>query len=212
MNEERLRAHKEREALKEEINTYVINEGIKTAAAWGSGAAISLALHNKIGPANMVSFYNRRISLPYKVMLVAVVTTAAFFTRTDIAAMEADRAFALRYAVNREAFLKHLEEEKKANNHPFDLTKAGISSFVQKNKYLIVGSLWSSAVAGTLMYNFSRKDISTSQKLINARMTGQAAALLGVAAFGAASAMEPTENNTKVLDAHFESVINRKAN
>ncbi len=92
--------------------------------------------------------------------------------------MEADRAFALRYAKNREEFLKLREEELKEYHAPFEMTQAGLRNAFVKNKYLIVGGLWSSVVAGTLIYNFGRKDISTSQKIINARMTGQAAALL----------------------------------
>ena len=123
--------------------------------------------------------------------------------------MEADRAFALRYAKNREDFLKMREEEMREHQAPFDLTQAGIKSAFLNNKYLIVGGLWSSVVAGSLIYNFGRKDISTSQKLINARMTGQAAALLGVGAFGAASALGEQDQGIE-LDARFNDRLNKK--
>ena len=121
--------------------------------------------------------------------------------------MEADRAFALRYAKNKDVFLVSSEEK----DEPLDWTRDGIRHAFLKNKYLIVGGVWVSVVVGTLVWNFGRRDISRSQKLINARMTGQAAALLGVVAFGGVNALEERESQLhQQLEKTFDGVVKRK--
>lgn len=150
---------------------------------------MSILLHNGFGPKNIVHNYNR-IPIAYKVLVPVLITTAAFFTRSEFAVAEAQRAFLLKYALNGETLASQEFVGINAYKRFSMFTSEGFKSFLMDNRYRIVGGMWAATVMGTLAYNFSRRDISFSQKLINARMTGQSAALAGVIGFGAASAVE----------------------
>lgn len=54
--------------------------------------------------------------------------------------------------------------------------------FLRSNGLKVVFGMWAGVVALTLMHNWGRRDISTGQKLVNARVAAQVSALgaLGV--------------------------------
>lgn len=57
--------------------------------------------------------------------------------------------------------------------------------YLQANGMKVIFGLWAGVIAATLMHNWKRRDISTGQKLVNARVVAQISALggLGVLAY-----------------------------
>ncbi|KAJ3207060.1 hypothetical protein HK099_000363 [Clydaea vesicula] len=162
---ERRAAHLERKRAGDEIHNEVVRQGLESAAIWTTGAAaISLYLHQS----RRSALYNN-VRPAYKIFLVTLVGTAAFFTRTDISSMNEDRKFSAQYSIHKPS--EQALEEGVDISTPFSWTKEGIKASLLRNRYALVG------------------DINTSQKVINSRMTAQSAVLLGLAAFAGVSAM-----------------------
>ncbi|KAJ3395688.1 hypothetical protein HDU92_005154 [Lobulomyces angularis] len=180
---ERRAAHLERKRAGDEIHNEVVRQGLESAAIWTTGAAaISLYLHQS----RRSALYNN-VRPAYKIFLVTLVGTAAFFTRTDISSMNEDRKFSAQYSIHKPS--EQALEEGVDISTPFSWTKEGIKASLLRNRYALVGGIWALSMGGSLLYNYRRKDINTSQKVINSRMTAQSAVLLGLAAFAGVSAM-----------------------
>ena len=96
-------------------------------------------------------------------------------------------------------------QEKLDLNRPFEVSQSGIQALSLRNQYSIVGGTWLgtgfsfflslNAVIGTLAYNYARKDIDTAQKVINARLCGQSAALVGIVAAMVLTAYSPKNDD-----------------
>ncbi len=106
----------------------------------------------------------------------------------DRSAMRIDREFAEKYSITKPEPTTHdVSILTSAANTKFTWTQEGVKAWAIRNRFEIVGCLWIGTMGGALFYNFSRGDISTAQKLINARMTAQSAALFGIISFGLVS-------------------------
>ncbi|CAI5998828.1 unnamed protein product [Closterium sp. NIES-64] len=64
-------------------------------------------------------------------------------------------------------------------------TAAGFRKWVVENKIKAVGSLWASAVGGSILYNFRKPGEKMSVKIIHARLHAQALTLAALLAAGA---------------------------
>ncbi|TPX34184.1 hypothetical protein SmJEL517_g03077 [Synchytrium microbalum] len=160
-NTDKENAHKKRELLRREQDSYVYTQGGKAAALFGSGAVAASFLLERISP-----FYHR-LRIPAKAFLFAGVVTASFFTAADRAAIEVDQKFAKQYShVDVEQIEQILEARKNAKT--FKWTTDDLSEQIKLHRYKLVGGLWSGAMIGTLWYNWRRGDITTAQKVINA--------------------------------------------
>ncbi|KAJ3020629.1 hypothetical protein HKX48_000475 [Thoreauomyces humboldtii] len=178
----------------------VLTEGAKAVgvAVPLMGVAHFLAQRN-------VEFY-RRVSVPGKVnvkklrfvstFLMLMIPTMTFFTVTDRASIRWARENSQRFSVS----------------GPSDLlgpsasgTAAGWKDTVNRHRYQIIGYGWAGTMAATLLYNYRRTDITRSLKIINARMTAQLFALVGVAAIAGLAATAPAPAS---IDPHFDRVVN----
>jgi hypothetical protein len=97
--------------------------------------------------------------------------------------MIADRKFAQYYSVTKDAELAALPPTRLTDY----LQGEALKSWTLDHRYQVVGYSWLAMAAGTLLYQWKRKDIKTAQKLINARMASQLLALLGFAAVAGTS-------------------------
>jgi len=133
---------------------------------------------------------------------------------------EVDRAFTMQYAINKDIFEEVSIAKKIDENKPFDMTQHGIRQAFLQNKYLIVACMWvgtrlykthlnKGTVGATLIYNFKRTDIRFPQKLINMRLTGQSAALIGLGAVAFVNSLGEDEKPKRESDAHFDAVVNQ---
>ncbi|KAI8924357.1 hypothetical protein BC831DRAFT_466120 [Entophlyctis helioformis] len=188
---------KTRQQLKDERHNYVLVEGTKSALMFGAAGVFGHLLAQRTWP-----LYQRQ-SLPFKSFLLICIPMAAFFTTTDKAAMAADRQYAQRFSITSadELEVKELVPAA-ASDSALDRAK----SFVLGNRFALLGYGWLGAVGLSLMYNFSRKEISLPQKLINSRMVAQSAALAG---FAGLAVLTTTSASTPAvrIDPYFQRVV-----
>ncbi|KAI9002301.1 hypothetical protein BC832DRAFT_516811, partial [Gaertneriomyces semiglobifer] len=167
----------------------VLMQGVKSLAI-----AAPLSLLGSLAAQRYVGLY-RGLSLPFKTFIGLMIPTGTFFTVVDRAAMHADLELSLRYSVSRKEDLQKIVQE------PSEQTW---QSTLFKHRYSIIGFGWLASLGATLLYNWKRRDIATAHKIINARMTAQTFALLGVGAIaGLATVTEPRRE----IDPHFERIV-----
>ncbi|KAI8846358.1 hypothetical protein BC829DRAFT_370497 [Chytridium lagenaria] len=189
-----MEAHRLREMEKDAIHRRVIWDGVKMAGVFTGLSGGASLLAQRYWP------LYRAQKLPFKLFIVLAFGTGAFFTEADRSAMRADREFAMKFSVSREGELSRPQETMSR------LSTDEVMKAIVRNRYEVVAYTWLGTLAGTLAWNFQRRDIAMAQKLINARMTGQVAAIAGfIAAASLASAM-PKE---VVVDPYYERIINR---
>ncbi|KAJ3056792.1 hypothetical protein HK097_004056 [Rhizophlyctis rosea] len=187
------------EAEKEARHQAVLNESLQASAiSIPFAVGGSYVLHRYWG------FY-RNLSLPFKTLLGICVPTAVFLTVSDRAAMRADRELIDRFAVIRSDALIRPPPKKE-----FSWTAEGIKNYAIDNRYYVVGLGWLGTATGMMLYTWRRRDITTSQKIINARMAAQALAIGGIAATAFVGALP--DKNEPVVDPHFERVVNAQKN
>ncbi|KAJ3309524.1 hypothetical protein HDV04_005964 [Boothiomyces sp. JEL0838] len=179
-----------------EIHSGVINKGLQAAAVWGAGGLAGHFLANRYVPA-----YARGYRA-YKLFVLCMIPTAAFFTVTDVEAKNADRRFAQEFSVTKSDELQAVKKSMSAE----DWKKK-----FWENKNSIVGYTWLGLMSGSLFYNFRQKDINFTQKLINSRLIAQSGALLGIAALGIMAINMPKEE-TVVVDKYYERIVNPEGN
>lgn len=110
--------------------------------------------------------------------------------------MHADRAIAQQHSVTR-------NDAPEADNRVFTLGR-----WTNDNKYLVLAATWALSMGSALAYNFTRKHIPLSQKLINSRMIAQTLALVGMSALAVLTSTQSIE--LAVTDPHLDHVINPK--
>ncbi|KAI9364462.1 hypothetical protein DFJ73DRAFT_809573 [Zopfochytrium polystomum] len=189
---ENMEAHRLRQLEKEKIHGYVLQEGVTMGTIVGSTFLGASLLAQKFLPAY------RSLTFPFKVFIVSSAVMGGFFTGTDRAAMKADRAFAMRFSVTHEDELSLIKESREARNWE------SLRRTLYKNRFEILAASYFGILGTTLAYNFARKDIFTSQKFINARMTAQVAAIAGVGAVAVLASSTPRET---VVDPYYERVL-----
>ena len=182
--------------IEDQVHHKVVQQGLYSAAFWGTGAITGHLLLTKFN-----SRY-RKHTFPFKLFVLLMVPTAAFFTTTDVAAMEEDRKFALQYS---------LSKPDPIQSAAMDLKEANWKQYLRDNQFSLVGYTWLALVGSTLAYNFAKPQITLQQKFINARMVSQAGALLGIVAVAALSLKRQEKVQGRVEnDAHFERVVGGK--
>ncbi|KAI8900201.1 hypothetical protein BC833DRAFT_618694 [Globomyces pollinis-pini] len=188
-------ARKARLEAMDNIQNRVIGEGLKSAGLFGMAGLLGHYILNKSSP-----FYLRQRS-SHKLFVLLMIPTAAFFTKTDTEAMKADREFASQFSITHE----HPVEKE------YQVDQNGIRNFILDNKFKLVGYGWLSVMGLSLVYNFSRPQIRTAQKFINARMVAQTSALVSMVSIAMLSGIaKESKPPVVVRDEHFESIINQK--
>ncbi|KAJ3327697.1 hypothetical protein HDU76_011297 [Blyttiomyces sp. JEL0837] len=196
---EKMEAHRLRQIEKDKIHNRVILEGLQMGSVVGGSTLVASFAAQRYLP------MYRTLQMPYKVLLVVLGFTAGFFTQTDIAAMKADREFAMKFSITKpdELELHAVPNSKKILTGRME----GFKEAFVKNRFEYLTMGYFGVLGGTLAYNFMRKDIFLSQKFINARMTAQVAAIAGV---GIAAVMAASTHREVMIDPYYERVVNQK--
>ena len=179
--------------IEDQVHNKVVQQGLISASIWGSAAVTGHLLLTKFVPRY------KKHTFPFKLFVMLMVPTAAFFTTTDVMAMEEDRKFAQQYSVSQpdEIDFKSSSDWKE---------------YLRDNQFSLVGYTWLGLVGSTLAYNFAKPQISLQQKFINARMVSQAGALLGIVAVAMMSLKRQEKVQGKVEnDAHFERIVGKRS-
>jgi hypothetical protein len=180
-----------KQGRQDEIHNKVVKQGLWAAAGWGSGG---LLFH--LGLTHYSPRYAKH-TIPFKLFVLCMIPTAAFFTVTDRSAMYEDRAYSAQFSVT-------TPDDFKQPIAP-EFGKLPIREYIKENQYSLVAGMYASLIAGSLAYNFARKEISFTQKLINTRMVGQAGVLVAI---GAIAALNLKKEKQVSVDRHFERIVN----
>ncbi|KAJ3114893.1 hypothetical protein HDU96_001511 [Phlyctochytrium bullatum] len=191
-----MEAHKQREREKDIIHRKVIVDGLKMSAAFTGLSGGASLLAQRYWP------LYRQQKLPFKLFIVMAFGTGAFFTEADRAAMRYDREFAMRFSVtNPNDFVR----PSTAPLSRFNWSSEEMLKMVVRNRYEIIGYTWAGTLVSTLAWNFTRPNVAMAQKLINARMTAQVAAIAGFVLVASLASTVPKE---VVVDPYYERIIN----
>jgi hypothetical protein len=171
----------------DEIHNRVVNKGLIAAAKWGTCGVL--------GHFALTSYVPRyaKHTMPFKVFILLMIPTAAFFTVTDVEAMVADREFASQFSVTKKEDLVNESAPTQS-----------IKDYIRENQFSLVAKGYFGLVGLSLAYNFARKEIGFTQKLINTRMVGQAGALVAIASV---AALQLKRDKTVPVDRHFERIV-----
>jgi hypothetical protein len=172
----------------EDKHNFAVNAGLKGAAVATAVAAVAA-----VGLTRYSKTFNG-IRLPFKVFLGMAVPTFAFFTVSDRAAMHANRAKALKISISQPDL-----------NIKEPLLNA--KQFLVHHRYALLGTTWTTTLILALAYNFSIKHLTYQQRIVNARMVAQSAALVGLCALAGLTGLQ---NPKETRDAHFDSIISKK--
>lgn len=180
-----------KQGRQEEIHNKVVKQGLWAAAGWGSAGLLG-----HLGLTHYSPRYAKH-TFPFKLFVLCMIPTAAFFTVTDRSAMHEDRAYSAQFSVTTP---EDLQQPKAA-----EFGKLPLGEYIRENQYSLVAGTYAALIAGSLAYNFAKNEISLTQKLINTRMVGQAGVLVAV---GAIAALNLKKEKQVVVDRHFERIIN----
>ncbi|KAI9089426.1 hypothetical protein DFS34DRAFT_413553 [Phlyctochytrium arcticum] len=172
-------------------------EARHSAVLWQGTKALAVAAPASLAGSLLAQKYLRpyqRLSLPFKTFIGLMIPTAVFFTVTDRAAIRADLDYAMKFSVTK--------KEDLASSLPD--AQHTLTDMLHNHRYQIIGWGWIGTLAGTLAYNWKRRDIGRDLKIINARMAAQTFALAGIMALaGLASTTKP-----KDIDPHYTRIVN----
>ena len=184
-------ARQARLETQEDKHNWVLLQGAKAGGLAGvAGGFLHLFANSR------VPLYQRQ-TIPFKVFLVLMIPTAAFFTQTDRAAMYADRIHAQKFSITKEDELETASPQKQLST----------TDWLMKNRFRVLGYSWVAAMTGSLAYNFSRKNVPMSYKLINSRMIAQSLVLGGLVSLALLASSVPKDDKR---DLHYERIVNQK--
>jgi hypothetical protein len=200
---ERTNAEQEK-ALRHSI---VVREGLKATAYATPAIALGVYAANRWWP------LYRGLTPQFKMFTVVAGLTAVFFTATDRIAMWVEREAGFRYSVSNKQEASAAGVDLGTDGPPFTTRPGSITDklahWVVDARYHIIGYGWAAVVGSTIAYTWRRRDITLTQKLINARLLGQTAALSGVALIAGLTANVTAP--PAPVDAYFERVVSAGA-
>ncbi|KAJ3174756.1 hypothetical protein HK101_010844 [Irineochytrium annulatum] len=199
-----MEAHTKREKEKEAMHRQIIASGARStvvAATLLGGSSLALERYSP--------WYHRQ-RLPFKAFVIVGLCTGVFFLEADREAVKLDRQSALEWSVTRRGELGGFETEPvpvglgELGNKPRSFRWDELRSALVKHRFEVVGWGYFGCLAGTLIYQFSKPHVTLPQKLINARLTAQFAAVVGVIGAAALASTTPQEEKR---DPYFDRIV-----
>ncbi|KAJ3104575.1 hypothetical protein HDU97_009087 [Phlyctochytrium planicorne] len=188
-----MEAQRKRQQEKDAIHRRVLLDGLKAAGTFTALSGTASLMAQRYWP------LYRRQQLPFKLFIVMAFGTGAFFTAADRSAMREDRIFAQKFSITQEA------EVEKRKEFMRGFTQDELLKALARNKNELILYTWLGTLGGALAWNFQRPNVTMAQKLINARMTAQVAAIAGFLTVASLAALVPKE---VVVDPYYERIIN----
>ncbi|KAL1919248.1 uncharacterized protein VTP21DRAFT_1940 [Calcarisporiella thermophila] len=111
-------------------------------------------------------------TLPLRAFIISSASIAGMVIAADKASLEFERqqwAKLDQYSYQVNARGKEPVVEKSNGERAID--------FLREHRWTLVGGSWVVAIAGSLAYSLSKRNLTMTQKMVNARMTAQAATL-----------------------------------
>ncbi|CAG8534823.1 4934_t:CDS:2 [Ambispora gerdemannii] len=157
---------------------YTIRQGLQKGLI-GLGAGLGLSF---IGHKYSRNF--RSLTLPLKAFLVSSFTTAVFIVAAEKASIDFER----------KKYGEYDERSVRNDNYVTISREDAVKIWLNKHKWPIVVGTWGLAMVGSMASLYRNKYLTTSQKLVQARMYAQGVTIivvLAAAAFSVNTSKEP---------------------
>ncbi|KAG0340828.1 hypothetical protein BG000_011009 [Podila horticola] len=173
---------------------------VATAAAKGAGLALVAGGLIAMSGARYSQTY-RTLSQPMKYFLLGSGTAATSILFGDHARVQyEDRQL-----------LRHLDQEAaeaaRAEIRAQRGVMAELNYQVRENRNMVVGVSWLTCMAGSLGYTFSKKGLTTTQRIVTARMYAQGFTVLVMMAVAALELTDAPKNKTEVLTDEWKAIL-----
>ncbi|KAG0359195.1 hypothetical protein BC939DRAFT_497469 [Gamsiella multidivaricata] len=176
------------------------NELIAIAAAKGAGLALVAG--------GLVAMSGARYSRTYQTMSRSM---KMFLLGSGVAATSILFGDHARVHYEDRQLLRHLDAEaaeaKRAEIRAQRGVLAELNYQVRENRNMVVGVAWLSCMAGSLGYTFSKKGLTTTQRIVTARMYAQGFTILTMMAVAAIELTEPPRPKQEVLTDQWKAIL-----
>ncbi|KAG0075969.1 hypothetical protein BGZ93_002214 [Podila epicladia] len=176
------------------------NMMLATAAAKGAGLALVAGGLIAMSGARYSQTY-RTLSQPMKYFLLGSGTAATSILFGDHARVQyEDRQL-----------LRHLDQEAadaaRAEIRAQRGVMAELNYQVRENRNMVVGVSWLTCMAGSLGYTFSKKGLTTTQRIVTARMYAQGFTVLVMMAVAALELTDAPKTKTEVMTDEWKAIL-----
>ncbi|KAG0214133.1 hypothetical protein BGX28_002649 [Mortierella sp. GBA30] len=176
------------------------NTLILTAAAKGAGLALLTGGVVAVSGARYSKTY-QTLSRPMKAFLLGsgVAATSVLF---------GDHA---RVQYEDRQLLRHLDQEAADAARAEIRAQRGLLAEanyqIRENRNMVVGVSWLSCMAGSLLYTFSKKGLTTTQRIVTARMYAQGFTILTMMAVAALELTEPPRPKKEIMTDQWKAIL-----
>ncbi|KAG0239494.1 hypothetical protein B0O80DRAFT_523750 [Mortierella sp. GBAus27b] len=176
------------------------NTQILTAAAKGAGLAIVAG--------GLIAFWGARHSKTYQTLSRPM---KMFLMGSGVAATTILFADHARVHYEDRQLLRHLDDEaadaKRAEIRAQRGILAEINHQVRENRNMVVGVSWLGSIGGSLLYTFSKKGLTTTQRVVTARMYAQGFTILTMLGVAALELTEGPKPKKEVLTDEWKAIL-----
>ncbi|KAI7826028.1 hypothetical protein BC939DRAFT_447570 [Gamsiella multidivaricata] len=173
---------------------------ILKAAAKGAGLALITGGLIAMSGARYSKTY-QTLSRPMKYFLLGTGTAATSILFADHARVQHEDRQLLRHLDHEAA------EAKRAEIRAQRGLLAELNYQVRENRNMVVGVSWLGCMTGSLVYTFSQKGLTTTQRIVTARMYAQGFTILTMMAVAALELTEPPKPKQEVLTDQWKAIL-----
>ncbi|KAG0003676.1 hypothetical protein BGZ80_006625 [Entomortierella chlamydospora] len=170
------------------------------AAAKGAGLALVAGA--------IVAFSGPRYSKTYQTLSKPMKT---FLLGSGVAATTALFADHARVQYEDHQLLRHLDDEAEHAARAEIRAQRGVLAElnyqVRENRNMVVGVSWLSCMAGSLIYTFSKKGLTTTQRIVTARMYAQGFTILTMMGVAALELTEVPKPKKEILTDQWKAIL-----
>ncbi|KAF9080583.1 hypothetical protein BGX29_003904 [Mortierella sp. GBA35] len=176
------------------------NSIVLTAAAKGAGLALVTA--------GLVAFTGARYSHTYQNLTRNMKT---FLLGSGVAATSILFADHARVQYEDRQLLRHLDQEAadaaRAEIRAQRGLMAELNYQIRENRNMVVGVSWLTCMGGSLLYTFSKKGLTTTQRIVTARMYAQGFTILTMMAVAALELTETPQPKKEILTDQWKAIL-----
>ncbi|KAF9358507.1 hypothetical protein BGX26_001602 [Mortierella sp. AD094] len=176
------------------------NQLIAVAAAKGAGLALLAG--------GLIAVSGPRYSKTYQTLTRPMKT---FLLGSGVAATSILFGDHARVQYEDRQLLRHLDDEAAEAARAEIRAQRGwlaeLNYQVRENRNMVVGVSWATVMAGSLGYTFSKQGLTTTQRIVTARMYAQGFTILTMMAVAAIELTEPPREKKEVLTDQWKAIL-----
>jgi len=176
------------------------NELITVAAAKGAGLALIAGGLIAMSGARYSKTY-QTLSKPMKSVLLGTGVAATSILFADHARVQYEDRQLLRHLDNEAA------EAARAEIRAQRGVLAEVNYQIRENRNTVVAVAWLTCMAGSLGYTFSKKGLTTTQRIVTARMYAQGFTILTMMGVAALELTEPPRPKTEEMTDEWKAIL-----